>query len=139
MTEFQLDSSFRDTAVFVGLLLYTTLARATAGGRAAPFPGLDPLFVPGWLLLSVLPSKAIPFCWWTVAAAHSLETLYLLYLCGKHRTPFVVGVSASFLTGRDGMLNGFVFVCAAAVHRDLHHSGLPCYWAVEAEGPGGAY
>ena len=75
------------TIIAVSFLVYCTLARSLASSEYAPF------FMPGNLILSYLPSWSLQFSWGMVGFFHGFESLYVLYLCKKHRTGFFVGVS----------------------------------------------
>ncbi|KAI0668186.1 hypothetical protein C8Q78DRAFT_980627 [Trametes maxima] len=85
ITDFRFNYKMWYTAVAVGFLIYTTYA-PTEGA-----PNYSPFYAPANALRAILPTWMIPFSWTLVFVCHSLESLYTLYLCRKHRTGFVVG------------------------------------------------
>lgn len=74
-------------AAMVAALIYTTFAPAPGS------PNYSPLYAPAHILLANLPSWMLTFSWTILVVTHSLESLYTLALCRKHRTGFVLGVS----------------------------------------------
>ncbi|KAI0755538.1 hypothetical protein C8Q74DRAFT_1304348 [Fomes fomentarius] len=96
VTSFRWSSKYITTAVAVTFLIYTTLAPISASSEYGP------LFAPGNIILSYLPSWSLKFSWGMVVGFHSLEALYVLYLCKKHSTGLLVGaqyVLAGLLLG----------------------------------------
>ncbi|RPD53922.1 hypothetical protein L226DRAFT_554795 [Lentinus tigrinus ALCF2SS1-7] len=85
ITSFRYSPKFMTTIVAMTFLTYCTLAQSLASSEYAPF------FVPGNTILSYLPSWSLQFSWGMVAFCHGFESLYVLYLCKKHRTGFFVG------------------------------------------------
>lgn len=90
VTSFRWSSKYITTAVAVTFLIYTTLAPISASSEYGP------LFAPGNIILSYLPSWSLKFSWGMVVGFHSLEALYVLYLCKKHSTGLLVGVRVVF-------------------------------------------
>ncbi|TFK90725.1 hypothetical protein K466DRAFT_660613 [Polyporus arcularius HHB13444] len=96
ITSFRYSPKFMTTIIAMSFLVYCTLARSLASSEYAP------IFTAGNLILSYLPSWSLQFSWGMVSVAHGLESLYVLYLCKKHRTGVVVGaqyVLATLLLG----------------------------------------
>ncbi|KAI0697233.1 hypothetical protein C8T65DRAFT_698209 [Cerioporus squamosus] len=96
INSFRYSPKFMTTIVAMTFLVYCTLARPLASSEYASF------FAPGNLILSYLPSWSLQFSWGMVAFFHGFESLYVLYLCKKHRTGLVVGaqyVLATLLLG----------------------------------------
>ncbi|KAI0738226.1 hypothetical protein C8Q80DRAFT_1113877 [Daedaleopsis nitida] len=85
ITSFRWSSKFITTIVAMSFLVYSTLAPSMAATEYAP------IFEPGNIILSYLPSWSLKFSWGMVTVFHGLESLYVLYLCRRHRTGLVVG------------------------------------------------
>ena len=65
------------TGPLIVLLIYTT------------FNGIGT----GWLKAIVGGDPTVRFCWWLLVVSHGLESLYTFYLCQRHGTGLVIGVS----------------------------------------------
>jgi hypothetical protein len=70
---------FTQTGPLMAFLLYTTYGTSEAIN---------------WLRVNVGGQRTIIGVWWFVVIVHSLESLYTLVLCRRHRTGWVNGVSA---------------------------------------------
>ncbi|KAH9847773.1 hypothetical protein C2E23DRAFT_863142 [Lenzites betulinus] len=85
ITSFSLNNEAWYSVGMITCLIYTTFAPGPGS------PNYSPLFQPAHLLLSNLPSWMLTFSWSLLIVLHGLESLYMLHLCRKHRTGFVVG------------------------------------------------
>ncbi|KAI0710735.1 hypothetical protein C8Q76DRAFT_738581 [Earliella scabrosa] len=96
IASFRWSSKYVTTAVAMTWLIYATLAPSMTSTEYAP------IFTPANLILSYLPAWSLQFSWGMVIFFHSLEALYVLYLCRKHSTGLFVGaqyVLAGLLLG----------------------------------------
>ncbi|EIW52586.1 uncharacterized protein TRAVEDRAFT_155352 [Trametes versicolor FP-101664 SS1] len=85
ITSFRFSRNMAYMAAMVAALIYTTFAPAPGS------PNYSPLYAPAHILLANLPSWVLTFSWTILVVTHSLESLYTLALCRKHRTGFVLG------------------------------------------------
>ncbi|KAI0354497.1 hypothetical protein OH77DRAFT_506099 [Trametes cingulata] len=85
ITSFRFHTKMLYTAVLMAFLIYTTYAPSPGS------PNYSPLFAPAHTLRTILPSWTLTVSWSMVIVLHSLESLYTLHLCRKHRTGFLVG------------------------------------------------
>ncbi|KAI9060829.1 hypothetical protein FKP32DRAFT_1595163 [Trametes sanguinea] len=86
ITSFRYTPKMLQTGVLLLLLVYTTFAPAPGS------PNDSALFAPAHYILALVPSWMVKFSWGLVVVMHGLESFYTLYLCKKHRTPFLVGL-----------------------------------------------
>ena len=89
ITSFKFHSQMLISVVAVSFLVYTTYAQSMQHTPYAPY------FTPGNIILSFFPSWMLRFSWGLLIFCHGLESLYVAYLCRKHSTGLVVGVSCS--------------------------------------------
>ncbi|KAI8977763.1 hypothetical protein BD414DRAFT_495566 [Trametes punicea] len=86
ITSFRFVSRMLQTGLLVILLVYTTFSPAPDSLNYSP------VFAPAHTLRTITPPWTLKFSWSLVAFFHTLESFYTLWLCKKHRTPFLVGV-----------------------------------------------
>ncbi|KAI0773104.1 hypothetical protein BD413DRAFT_603516 [Trametes elegans] len=86
ISSFRLNSKMWYTAVLMVWLIYSTFAPTPDS------PNYSALYAPANALRAILPQGMFTFAWSLVFGFHGLESLYTLYLCKKHRTPFFVGL-----------------------------------------------
>ncbi|KAI0795909.1 hypothetical protein C8Q75DRAFT_711225 [Abortiporus biennis] len=85
ITSFRLTKEVFVTIVMIASLVLTTFAPEPSS------PSYSQVFFFFVLLRNFFPSWFIIGSWYFMIAVHSLEALYTLSLCKKHRTPFLVG------------------------------------------------
>ncbi|CDO76844.1 hypothetical protein BN946_scf185033.g41 [Trametes cinnabarina] len=86
ITSFRYTPKMLQTGIPLALLIYTTFSPTPNS------PNYSPLFAPADYIRSIIPPWMITFSWGLVVSFHWLESFYTLYLCKKHRTPFIVGL-----------------------------------------------
>ncbi|TDL16053.1 hypothetical protein BD410DRAFT_795783 [Rickenella mellea] len=73
------------------------------------YPASNTLFAPGRYTHRAVGDIALQWIWGITITLHSLEALYTIALCRRHRTPFIVGFQYVFAT----------FLCGFPIFTDL--------------------
>ncbi len=88
LSTFHITNRVFETGVMIAALLYSTFSPPPTS------PSYHPIFTVATWIQNAFPHGFIKACWIFMVTVHVLETFYTISLCRKHRTPFLVGVSA---------------------------------------------